>query len=53
MDKLKDWGIKIVVLPIEISFLFGRGNDFDGLVLNYIEKTIIENQTIFHGTEEN
>ncbi|RYD59013.1 MAG: tetraacyldisaccharide 4'-kinase [Sphingobacteriales bacterium] len=53
MDKLKDWGIKIVVLPIEISFLFERGNDFDGLVLNYIEKTITENQTIFHGTEEN
>lgn len=53
MDKLKEWGIKIVVLPIEIDFLFGRRNDFDGLVLNYVEKTITENQTIFHGTEEN
>lgn len=52
MNKLQQWGMKIIVLPIEISFLFGKGNEFDNIVLDYTEKTIAENQTIFHGTKE-
>lgn len=52
IDKLKEWGVQIVVLPIEISFLFGKGPDFDNRVMNYTEKTIAENQNVFDGTQE-
>lgn len=48
-EKLKEWGIRIVVLPIEVSFLFNGGNEFDNVVLNYVEKTINENNEFMNG----
>ncbi len=48
-DKLREWGINIIVLPIEVSFLFNGGNKFDSVVLNYVEKTINENNVTFYG----
>lgn len=50
-EKLKEWAIQIVVLPIEVSFLFNGGNEFDNVVLNYVEKTINENAA-FYGKED-
>lgn len=38
-DKLREWGIQIVVLPIAVSFLFGKGYEFDNIILQYIDKT--------------
>lgn len=46
-DVLRWWGITIAVLPIEISLLFNAGNDFDNIVLNYVESTIAENQQFY------
>jgi tetraacyldisaccharide 4'-kinase len=46
-EKLREWGYTIAVLPIEISLLFNAGNDFDSIVLNYVEHTIIENQQFY------
>ncbi|HXS35376.1 MAG TPA: tetraacyldisaccharide 4'-kinase [Flavipsychrobacter sp.] len=43
-DKLKQWDIDIVVLPIEVSVLFNKENEFNNVVLSYVEKTISENQ---------
>lgn len=48
-EKLRAWGIRIVVLPIEVSFLFNGGNEFDNVVLNYVEKTINENNEFMNG----
>ncbi len=50
-DKLREWGISIVVLPIEVSFLFNKGAEFDNLVLNYVERVTIENIE-FYGPKE-
>jgi tetraacyldisaccharide 4'-kinase len=46
-DKLKDLGVQIAVLPITVSVLFNEGYDFDSIVLNYVEKTITENQVYY------
>lgn len=43
LDKLKDWGITIAVLPIAVQVLFNKGANFDATVTNYVEKTIAEN----------
>lgn len=42
-EKLKEWGIPIVVIPIEIVFLFNQAS-FDQQVLNYIQKEREENE---------
>jgi tetraacyldisaccharide 4'-kinase len=42
-DKLKEWGAKIVVLPIAVSFLFNKAPEFDALVNGYVDKVIAEN----------
>lgn len=42
-DKLKEWGITVVVLPIAVSVLLGKNDVFNGIVLKYVEKTIAEN----------
>jgi tetraacyldisaccharide 4'-kinase len=43
VDKLKELDVPVVVLPIEIEILFGKGPLFDQLVEQYVEKTILEN----------
>jgi tetraacyldisaccharide 4'-kinase len=46
-EKLVEWGISLIVLPIKVSFLFNNGNDFDSIVLEYVAKSITENQTYY------
>ena len=53
LEKLQAWNIRIIVLPIEIDFLFASASEFDNIVLNFTESTIAANQTFFNGTEEN
>jgi len=42
-DKIREWGIRIAVLPIKISVLLGQAALFDALISTYVEKTIAEN----------
>ncbi|OSZ78521.1 tetraacyldisaccharide 4'-kinase [Chitinophagaceae bacterium IBVUCB1] len=39
-DKLKDWGVQIAVLPIQVSFLFNGYIAFDNAINSYIESEI-------------
>ncbi len=43
-DKLKDWGIDIVVLPIEVTVLLGGKNELDATVIRYVSNTLMENE---------
>jgi tetraacyldisaccharide 4'-kinase len=43
-EKLKEWGIPIIVLPIKVSILFNKAQEFDDLVLRYVEKAVGENR---------
>ncbi|WP_276134701.1 tetraacyldisaccharide 4'-kinase [Polluticoccus soli] len=51
-EKLKEWNVPIIVLPIGVSFLFNQGNEFDNVVLQYVEQTIAENNQMFYGSQE-
>lgn len=42
-DKIKEWGIQLVVLPIAVSVLFGQGNEFDNMVTSYVEQSVADN----------
>lgn len=42
-DKIREWGIRIAVLPIKVSVLLGQAAVFDAMITNYVEKTIAEN----------
>ncbi len=46
-DKLQQWGIDLIVLPIKVSFLFNSGNDFDTIVLDYVVNSLTENHTYY------
>ena len=50
-EKLKSWRYRIVVLPIQVAFLFNKGPEFDSFVMNYAETTINENMA-YYGQEE-
>jgi tetraacyldisaccharide 4'-kinase len=45
-EELRTWGIRIVVLPISIVFLFEGDKQFNELVTQYIDKEIAENNTV-------
>ena len=47
-DKLADWGILIVVLPIAVSVLFGKSDELEQIVLGYVDKTISDNLAEFN-----
>lgn len=51
-DKLSLWGITIAVVPIQVSFLFNAGTEFDSLILGYTEHTINENNSMYYGEEQ-
>lgn len=51
-DKLKEWGVTIAVLPIQVAFLFNKGSEFDKLILSYTEGVINENNMMYYGEEE-
>jgi tetraacyldisaccharide 4'-kinase len=36
-EKIREWGIAILVLPVAVTVLLGRGGDFDQAVFGYIE----------------
>jgi tetraacyldisaccharide 4'-kinase len=48
IDELKEWNITIAVIPIAIQVLFGKGEEFDAAVVNYVERTIAENNELFN-----
>ena len=49
LDKLREWGITVAVLPIAVSILFGRGSEFDTAVMQYVAATIAENNQFMYG----
>jgi tetraacyldisaccharide 4'-kinase len=51
-EKLREWNIPIIVIPIAVTVLFNKGYDFDNIVLQYVEKDIAENNEIFGGPTE-
>lgn len=51
-DKIKEWYVRIAVVPIMVNVLFNKGNIFDGLVLKYVENTIDENNNFGLGNNE-
>lgn len=51
-DKLKEWDVTIAVMPIQVSFLFNKGSEFDKLILDYTEHTVNENNMMYYGEEQ-
>lgn len=47
-EKLAEWGIQIVVLPIAVNVLFGKGDELDQIILGYVDKTISDNLAEFN-----
>lgn len=45
-DKLSEWNIPMVVVPVKVSVLFNKGNDFDSIVLGYVANNV-ENHTYY------
>lgn len=48
-EKLQEWGISIVIMPIAVSFLFQQGHEFDRYILGFVEQTINENNMMYYG----
>jgi len=42
-EKLAGWGVTIAVMPVQVQVLFEQGPAFDGIVMNFTERTIAEN----------
>ena len=42
LDKIKEWGIEIIVLPIAVHILFNEGPKLDALIQDYVAKTLAE-----------
>jgi tetraacyldisaccharide 4'-kinase len=51
LDKLREWNIPIVVLPIAVHILFGEGEKFDAMINTYVDKIIGENGIQFETIE--
>lgn len=46
LDKIQAWNIPVVVIPISMSILFGKEQEFNNKIEAYVEQTITENNTI-------
>ncbi|MBL7718732.1 MAG: tetraacyldisaccharide 4'-kinase [Flavipsychrobacter sp.] len=46
LDKIREWNIPVVVLPITVSILFGKETEFNSLVSAYVDHVVQENNTI-------
>ncbi|MEI8280399.1 MAG: tetraacyldisaccharide 4'-kinase [Bacteroidota bacterium] len=46
IDKLREWGIPIVVLPISVAVLFGKEAALQSIVRGYVEKVTTENNMV-------
>ncbi len=42
LDKIKDWHMPIVVLPIAVQILFGEGHKLDSSIQQYVANTIYD-----------
>ncbi|GAA4460388.1 tetraacyldisaccharide 4'-kinase [Nemorincola caseinilytica] len=42
-EKLVQWGIAIVILPIEVHVLFGMGEQLDSIINTYVDSVVMEN----------
>lgn len=51
-EKLVELGVKIVVVPIKVVVLLGKGEELNYLVHKYVERTITENSDDFNGPIE-
>ncbi len=47
-DKLATWNMPIVVLPIVVRVLLGKAEEFNAVVMQYVDKTVAENEEIFN-----
>lgn len=45
-DKLQEWGVDILVMPIQVTFLFNGNKMFDTLITGYVENEISDNNEI-------
>jgi tetraacyldisaccharide 4'-kinase len=43
IDKLVEWGIAIIVMPVKVEVLFNQSPELDRLIVQYVENTITEN----------
>ncbi len=46
-EKLAEWGITVVVMPVKVKVLLNQGSEFDYLVHKYVEREIEENSEIY------
>ena len=46
-EKLREWDIQLLVLPIVVTVLLDKANEFDSFITAYIEAAIEENNAIF------
>lgn len=46
LEKIRGWNIPVVVIPISMSILFGKEQEFNNKIEAYVEQTITENNTI-------
>ncbi|MCB0699460.1 MAG: tetraacyldisaccharide 4'-kinase [Chitinophagales bacterium] len=51
-QKMKEWGVTVAVLPIQVSFLYDGAAKFDKFVSEYVEQTINENNMMYYGEEK-
>ena len=42
LDKIREWNIPIIVLPIAVHILFNEGPQLDALILDYVSRTLNE-----------
>jgi tetraacyldisaccharide 4'-kinase len=45
-EKLSEWNIPLIVLPISVSIMFGKEEEFNSKVLGYVDEMVTENNTI-------
>ncbi len=43
-NKLKDWEITIAVLPIAVTILLNKGEEFDAAIMKYVDSAVAENR---------
>lgn len=43
-DKLREWEMDIVVLPIKIALLFNEGNQLDTMIKTYVANEVVEHR---------
>jgi len=51
LDKLKEWGITIAVVPISVTVLLNKGAEFDAIVSKYVEAAVAENNEQYGGEQ--